>query len=110
MNKSGQIILVLISVLFTAYQKILAYKPFFTIDFFIFTLIAWLVGWQYDRVRYYVKKARANEDSYKQMIDSLPHKKTQGSQAFFPLTIAIQRFNEGKGNKSSIEAVRVCMI
>ena len=45
---------------------------FFTIDFLIFTAIAWVVGWQYDRTRYYGKQARASEESYKQLIDSLP--------------------------------------
>lgn len=72
MNKSGQIILVLISILFTSYQKIYDLQPFFTIDFFLFTLIAWVVGWQYDKARYYEKKARASEESYKKLIDSLP--------------------------------------
>ncbi|MFL6554594.1 MAG: PAS domain S-box protein, partial [Bacillus sp. (in: firmicutes)] len=72
MNKSGQIILVLISILFTSYQKIYDHQPFFTIDFFLFTLIAWVVGWQYDKARYYEKKARASEESYKKLIDSLP--------------------------------------
>jgi PAS domain S-box-containing protein len=72
MNKSGQIILVLISVLFTTYQKIMNHDHFFTIDFFIFTLIAWFVGRQYDKARYYEKKARASKESYKHLIDSLP--------------------------------------
>jgi len=72
MNRSGQIILVLISIAFTAYQKIWAHHAFFTIDFFIFTLIAWVVGWQYDKARFFEKKARASEDSYKKLIDSLP--------------------------------------
>ncbi|MGM0876408.1 MAG: ATP-binding protein [Bacillota bacterium] len=72
MNKLGQIILVLISILFTTYQKIVEHDQFFTMDFFIFTLIAWFVGWQYDRARFYEKKSRASEESYKQLIDSLP--------------------------------------
>ncbi|MDQ0199172.1 ATP-binding protein [Neobacillus ginsengisoli] len=72
MNKSGQIILVFISILFTCYQMLVDHRPFFVIDFFIFTFIAWLVGWQYDKSRYYEKKARASESSYKQLIDSLP--------------------------------------
>ena len=72
MNKSGQIILVLISILFTTYQKIVNHEYFFTIDFFIFTLIAWLVGRQYDKARYFEKQARSSEDSYKKLIDSLP--------------------------------------
>ncbi|PGY08183.1 PAS domain-containing sensor histidine kinase [Bacillus sp. AFS031507] len=72
MNKSGQIILVLISVVYSSYQKIYDHHPFFSIDFFLFTLIAWIVGWQYDKARYYEKKARASEESYKKLIDSLP--------------------------------------
>ena len=48
------------------------YCRFFTIDFVIFTTIAWVVGWQYDRTRYYGEQARASEESYKQLIDSLP--------------------------------------
>jgi PAS domain S-box-containing protein len=72
MNKSGQIFLVFISLLFTTYQKIVVHRPFFTVDFFMFTVIAWVVGWQYDKARYYEKKARASEASYKQLIDSMP--------------------------------------
>jgi PAS domain S-box-containing protein len=72
MNKSGQIILVLISILFNTYQRLMGYDQFFTIDFFVFTSIAWLVGWQYDWTRNYAKNARASEKSYIQLIDSLP--------------------------------------
>ena len=45
---------------------------FFTIDFFILTLMAWLVGRQYGKAQYYEKKARSSEKSYEQLIDSLP--------------------------------------
>lgn len=72
MSKIGQFILVLISILFTAYQKIVNEDNFFTLDFFIFTLIAWLVGRQYDKARYYEKQARSIADSYKQLMDALP--------------------------------------
>ncbi|NWQ39566.1 PAS domain S-box protein [Bacillus sp. EB106-08-02-XG196] len=72
MNKLGQITLVLISLLFSGYQTIVEHERFFTVDFLIFTVIAWLVGWQYDRARFFGKKARASEESYKQLIDSLP--------------------------------------
>jgi PAS domain S-box-containing protein len=68
----GQIILVLISVLFSIFQTLMEHERFFTLDFLIFTSIAWLVGWQYDRARYFGKKAQASEESYKQLIDSLP--------------------------------------
>ncbi|PPA69114.1 ATP-binding protein [Jeotgalibacillus proteolyticus] len=72
MNKSGQISLVFVSVGFTTYQTVVNDEAFFTLDFFLFTVIAWLVGRQYDKARFYEKQARASEDSYKQLIDSLP--------------------------------------
>ncbi|MEH7095665.1 ATP-binding protein [Neobacillus vireti] len=72
MKRNGQIILVSISILFTVYQKLTDHHPFFTLDFLIFTMIAWFVGWQYDKARYFEKKARASEESYKTLIDSLP--------------------------------------
>lgn len=71
-NIPGQISFVIISIMFTAYQSIFSDEPFFTIDFFIFTLIAWVVGRQFDKIRYYEKKARASEESYRQLVESLP--------------------------------------
>ncbi len=72
MNRSGQIILVLISILFTAYQTLMGRDQFFTVDFFIFTLIAFLVGRQYDLARYYAKKAKLKDESYKKLVDFFP--------------------------------------
>ncbi|MDR7002204.1 ATP-binding protein [Neobacillus niacini] len=72
MRKSGQITLVSISLVFTAFQKMYDQHNFFTIDFFIFTIIAWIVGYQYDKVHHFEKKVRASERSYKKLIDSLP--------------------------------------
>lgn len=72
MNHFGQISLVLISVLFSSFQTIMNHDRIFTVDFAIFTAIAWLVGWQYDRTRFLGKKARASEESYRKLIDSLP--------------------------------------
>ncbi|WP_160726074.1 ATP-binding protein [Bacillus sp. USDA818B3_A] len=72
MKRNGQFILVSISILFTFYQKLTGQHDFFSLDFFIFTIIAWGVGWQYDKVRYYEKKAKSSEESYKKLIDSLP--------------------------------------
>lgn len=72
MNRLGQITLVLISVLFSSFQTIVDHDHFFTVDFVIFTAIAWLVGWQYDRARFFGKKARDSEESYRKLIDSLP--------------------------------------
>ncbi|PMC36748.1 PAS domain-containing sensor histidine kinase [Bacillus sp. UMB0899] len=72
MNRSGQIILVLISVLFTAYQTVVGQEPFFTVDFFIFTSIAFLVGRQYDLAKFYAKKAKLQDESYKKLVDTFP--------------------------------------
>jgi PAS domain S-box-containing protein len=72
MNKSGQITLILVSVFFSTIQTLIADDRFFTMDFFINTIIAWLVGWQYDKNKYYSKQAKSSEKSYKQLIDSLP--------------------------------------
>lgn len=72
MNYWGQITLILISVLFSCFQTIVRHERFFTIDFLIFTVIAWVVGWQYDRARSLGKKARDSEESYRKLIDSLP--------------------------------------
>src|SRR3954452_5857730 len=72
MNKSGQISLVLISVLFSTFQTIVEHDRFFTLDFLIFTTIAWVVGWQYDRTRFLGQQAHASEESYKRLIDTLP--------------------------------------
>jgi two-component system sporulation sensor kinase A len=71
-NRLGQILLVFISIMFTAYQSIFSNEAFITIDFFIFTVIAWFVGWQFDKSRYYGKKARESENSYKLLLESMP--------------------------------------
>ncbi|WP_394578204.1 ATP-binding protein [Cytobacillus firmus] len=71
-KRTGQISLVIISVLFTSYQTIFSHETFFTFDFFLFTGIAWFVGWQFDKSRYYAEKARASEGSYKMLLESLP--------------------------------------
>ncbi|WHY91683.1 ATP-binding protein [Neobacillus cucumis] len=73
MRKSGQITLVSISLLFTLFQKMYHQQEFFTIDFLIFTVIAWIVGYQYDKARFFAKKVRESECSYKKLIDSLPN-------------------------------------
>lgn len=69
---TGQISLVLISILFTSYQSILHQEKFLSFDFFLFTCIAWFVGWQFDKTRYYAEKVRASKESYKLLLESLP--------------------------------------
>jgi PAS domain S-box-containing protein len=72
MHKYGQIVLTSVSVLVTTYETFVYGDPFFSIDFFIFILIAWSVGYQYDKVRFYERKTKESEESYKRLIDSLP--------------------------------------
>ncbi|MCH1626667.1 ATP-binding protein [Ferdinandcohnia quinoae] len=72
MKKTGQIVLVSISILFTAFQTIFFKDSFFSIDFFIATIIAWIVGWQYDRTTYFGNEIKKSEENYKQLIETLP--------------------------------------
>lgn len=72
MNKIGQVTLMFFSILVAVHEKISYHDPFFTIELVVFTFIAWIVGLQYDKAKYYEKLARKNEDSYKHFINSLP--------------------------------------
>ena len=72
MRKRGQVVLVLVSIIFTLYQHLAANESFFTLDFFIFTAIAWFVGFQIDLGSYFEQKARLSEESYRLLVDSLP--------------------------------------
>ncbi|MBD1381468.1 ATP-binding protein [Metabacillus arenae] len=74
MKKTGQIVLVMISIVFTSIQILVFDSPFQKewIDFIIATTIAWIVGWQYDKVQFYGKERKESEESYKQLIESLP--------------------------------------
>lgn len=69
---TGQISLVLISILFTSYQSIFHQEKFLSFDFFLFTCIAWFVGWQFDKTRYYAEEVQARKESYKLLLESLP--------------------------------------
>ncbi|KIY21409.1 ATP-binding protein [Mesobacillus subterraneus] len=68
----GRISLVLVSFLFTFYQYIYHAEPIFTIDFLIFTLLAYIVGWSYDKSRYNEKKANVAKENYIKLIDVMP--------------------------------------
>ncbi|SDM85108.1 two-component system, sporulation sensor kinase A [Fictibacillus solisalsi] len=72
MKKVGQLSLISLSIAFTTYQKIWSGHPFWTFDFFLFTFIAWLIGWHYDKIREFAKQSKANEEGYKLLIDTLP--------------------------------------
>jgi PAS domain S-box-containing protein len=72
MRNIGQIVLVLFSISVAIYEKISDFEPFFTIELLVYTFIAWVIGLQYDRAKYYAKVARKSEDSYKHLVNSLP--------------------------------------
>ena len=36
------------------------------------TLIAWIVGWQYDKLRLFAKERKKSEQNYKKLIEWLP--------------------------------------
>ncbi|WP_260472084.1 hypothetical protein [Bacillus canaveralius] len=74
MKKTGQIALVSISIAFTLIQFVIFNDPIEkeAIDFILATAIAWFVGWHLDKVKFYAKERRESEESYKQLIESLP--------------------------------------
>ncbi|PLR76610.1 PAS domain-containing sensor histidine kinase [Bacillus sp. V3-13] len=74
MKKTGQIVLVSISILFTLIQSLFFNDPIEkeTVDFILATAIAWFVGWHLDKVKFYARERKESEESYKQLIESLP--------------------------------------
>ncbi|GAA3330184.1 hypothetical protein GCM10020331_081710 [Ectobacillus funiculus] len=44
-----------------------------TIQSLLSVSIAWFVGKQYDKARFYAEKAKVSEKSYKQLIETIPN-------------------------------------
>ncbi|MGD6878675.1 hypothetical protein [Bacillus infantis] len=65
MKRTGQIALVSISILFTLTQAFIFDDPWHKeiVDFTIATIIAWFVGWQYDKLKYLTGKAKETKHS-----------------------------------------------
>ncbi|KYD11079.1 hypothetical protein MXL46_07950 [Heyndrickxia sporothermodurans] len=60
MKKTAQIVLISISILFSVGQAVIKQTFHFSdiIDATIATVIAWFVGWQYDKLQYFAKKKK----------------------------------------------------
>ncbi|WP_100406901.1 ATP-binding protein [Bacillus solitudinis] len=72
MKKTGRISLILITILVSFLQYMGGRDLFFNFELFLFIFIAWLVGWQYDKVQFQSKQAQASEETYKHLINILP--------------------------------------
>ncbi|MCM3239013.1 ATP-binding protein [Heyndrickxia oleronia] len=74
MKRNAQIILVSISILFSLVQAIFFGEYHFLdiTECLVATLIAWIVGWQYDKLRLFAKERKESEQNYKKLIEWLP--------------------------------------
>ncbi|WP_316568988.1 ATP-binding protein [Neobacillus sp. YIM B06451] len=68
----GRITMVILSLGLLLFDKFYYGENFFRLHTLFFIVMAFVVGWQYDRLSYYVKKTQESEDSYKRLIESLP--------------------------------------
>ncbi|MGS2777158.1 ATP-binding protein [Robertmurraya sp. GLU-23] len=68
----GQIIFVLFTLGITTYHNFSHGKTVFTSELLFYGALAWFLGRQYDKAKYYEKIARLSEKSYKNLLDSLP--------------------------------------
>ncbi|WP_409270123.1 ATP-binding protein [Neobacillus sp. SCS-31] len=68
----GRITMVILSLGLLLFDKFYYGEDFFRLHTLFFLVMAFVVGWQYDRRSYYVKKTQESEDSYKRLIESLP--------------------------------------
>lgn len=75
MKKTAQIVLISVSILFSTGQAVITHHFQFSdmIDAVIATVIAWFVGWQYDKLQYFATQKRENEACYRKLIDWLPN-------------------------------------
>lgn len=74
MKKTGQMMLIGVSVLFTVFQLLIFQDPFHkeSITFIIATTIAWFVGWHYDKLKYDQLRRKQSEENYRELIEMLP--------------------------------------
>lgn len=72
MKVFGRITIVIISFSLLLFDKIYHGDNFFRLHTLFFLVMAGVVGWQYDRLSFYMKKTKESEDSYKRLIESLP--------------------------------------
>lgn len=74
MKITGQISLIGIAIVFALIELLFFNEPknVQLVDFLIAVCIAWFVGRQYDKAKFYAEKLKMNEENYKNLIDMLP--------------------------------------
>lgn len=72
MKKTGQIFLVSISILFTLSEHFLSNESFNMTTFLLGIIIAWFLGWQYDKLKLSEQNRKESEESYKHLIEMMP--------------------------------------
>ncbi|MFE8065233.1 MULTISPECIES: ATP-binding protein [Priestia] len=74
MKKNAQITLIIIAISFGLIEILFLGESFKkeSIDLVIAVAIAWFIGRQYDKMKFYMKRTRESEDNYKQLIETLP--------------------------------------
>ncbi|WP_182007182.1 ATP-binding protein [Priestia aryabhattai] len=74
MKKNAQITLIVIAISFGLIEILFLGESFKkeSIDLVIAVSIAWFIGRQYDKMKFYMKRTRESEDNYKQLIETLP--------------------------------------
>lgn len=68
----GQITLVFFTLGITTYHNFSHGESVFTVELLFYGALAWFLGRQYDKAKYFEKIARISEKSYKNLLDSLP--------------------------------------
>ncbi|MGI8386303.1 ATP-binding protein [Robertmurraya sp. P23] len=68
----GQITFVFFTLGITTYHNFSHGESVFTIELLFYGALAWALGRQYDKAKYYERIARLSEKSYKNLLDSLP--------------------------------------
>lgn len=72
MKKTGRIFLVSISILFTLSEHFLSNESINIKTFLLGIIIAWFLGWQYDKLKLSEQNRKESEESYKHLIEMMP--------------------------------------
>ncbi|MES5266766.1 ATP-binding protein [Priestia megaterium] len=74
MKKNAQITLIMITISFGLIEILFLHESFKneSIDLVIAIAMAWFIGKQYDKMKFYMMRARESEYNYKQLIETLP--------------------------------------
>ncbi|MBS4174928.1 ATP-binding protein [Bacillus sp. FJAT-49736] len=96
MKKTGRIILISISLLYSVVEYFFSRDgPLLAIsECSVATVIAWFVGWQFDKLRLYAKEKEKTVENYRQLLE------------LFPKSVIIHRYNKILyANKSALELI-----